>query len=377
MSTHRACSPSETLERLAPLLPQMGITRLATVTGLDDIGLPVVMAVRPNSRGLAVAQGKGLTLAQARVSAVMEAAEAWHAERVMGPVAIATEADLAGGPPVVPLDLLPVDPEARLDPSRPLPWIAGQDLLAGAGPLWVPYDLVHTRFTGPALCGPEWFRATSNGLGAGNTHAEAVAHALAEVIERDASTWALEPPRPDLGERQIDLGSVDDPDCRLVLDLLERSQTGCAAWEVTADIEIPVFRCVIVPREDDWRPVAAGAGAHPRRGVALCRALLEAVQSRLTLISGSRDDCDRSRYAPNPERDQILRWLVDKTGPRPFTAAPSHEYGTAEEDAGCLLRALRAARIPQAAVVDLTRDERLPVVRVVVPGLRLPQVVTA
>jgi hypothetical protein len=56
--THRVVSPAATLARLLPLLPSMGITRLANVTGLDTIGIPVVMAVRPNGRALSVAQGK-------------------------------------------------------------------------------------------------------------------------------------------------------------------------------------------------------------------------------------------------------------------------------------------------------------------------------
>jgi ribosomal protein S12 methylthiotransferase accessory factor YcaO len=35
------------------------ITRLANVTGLDTLGILVVMSVRPNSRSLSVSQGKG------------------------------------------------------------------------------------------------------------------------------------------------------------------------------------------------------------------------------------------------------------------------------------------------------------------------------
>ena len=72
--------PEETLARLVPHLGRMGITRVANVTGLDRVGVPVVTAVRPNARSLAVSQGKGLTLAAAKVSAIMEAAELYHAE---------------------------------------------------------------------------------------------------------------------------------------------------------------------------------------------------------------------------------------------------------------------------------------------------------
>src|SRR5713226_6016242 len=84
--SHRAVVPAETVNRLQPLLPAMGITRVANITGLDVIGIPVVMVCRPNSRALAVSQGKGLTLEGARASGIMESAESYHAERVSGPL---------------------------------------------------------------------------------------------------------------------------------------------------------------------------------------------------------------------------------------------------------------------------------------------------
>src|SRR5204862_3502506 len=80
--THRSRSPSETLERVRPHAAAMGITRLGNVTGLDRIGIPVAVAVRPNSRSVSVSQGKGLDLEQAMASALMEAIEGFHAEEV-------------------------------------------------------------------------------------------------------------------------------------------------------------------------------------------------------------------------------------------------------------------------------------------------------
>ncbi len=92
--THRLMAPRETMERLRPLLPRMGITRLANVTGLDQIGIPVVMACRPNSRSLAVSQGKGMDLDAAKVSAAMESIENYHAERIALPLQLATYREL-------------------------------------------------------------------------------------------------------------------------------------------------------------------------------------------------------------------------------------------------------------------------------------------
>src|SRR5947209_4551762 len=66
--THRVATPEETLAWVLPKARQMGITRIANVTGLDVVGLPVVAVMRPNSKSIAVAQGKGLSLAAAKVS---------------------------------------------------------------------------------------------------------------------------------------------------------------------------------------------------------------------------------------------------------------------------------------------------------------------
>jgi YcaO-like protein with predicted kinase domain len=72
----------------------MGITRIANVTGLDSVGIPVVMVCRPNSRSVAVSQGKGIDLGSAHASGLMEAAELYHAETITLPMRLATYEEL-------------------------------------------------------------------------------------------------------------------------------------------------------------------------------------------------------------------------------------------------------------------------------------------
>jgi hypothetical protein len=57
-ATHRVVAPAETLARYRPLAQSIGITRLGNITGLDHIGIPVVVTVRPNSRSVSVSQGR-------------------------------------------------------------------------------------------------------------------------------------------------------------------------------------------------------------------------------------------------------------------------------------------------------------------------------
>ncbi|MCK7501322.1 MAG: YcaO-like family protein [Comamonadaceae bacterium] len=77
------CSPEETLRAGArPRLPAAGITRVADITNLDRIGIPVFSSIRPMAdRGaISVYNGKGATPTEAKVSAMMEGLERYSAE---------------------------------------------------------------------------------------------------------------------------------------------------------------------------------------------------------------------------------------------------------------------------------------------------------
>src|SRR5215213_1288851 len=127
--THRTAAPEATLARVRPLLPVMGITRIANVTGLDHIGVPVVMVCRPNSRSLAVSQGKGITLAAAKASGVMESIENYHAERITRPLLLGRYEDLRYTHRLVDVAGLPFVAGSVYHPSLDLLWIEGWDLM--------------------------------------------------------------------------------------------------------------------------------------------------------------------------------------------------------------------------------------------------------
>ena len=74
--------PSDTVARMRPVLREMGVTRVANVTGLDVVGIPTVLVVRPNARSLSVTQGKGASLEAAKASGIMECLEHYLAERI-------------------------------------------------------------------------------------------------------------------------------------------------------------------------------------------------------------------------------------------------------------------------------------------------------
>jgi YcaO-like protein with predicted kinase domain len=373
--THRSQPAHYTIRRVTRLAPVMGITRVANVTGLDTAGIPVVMVCRPNSRSVAVSQGKGVDLASARASGLMEAAELYHAESITLPLRLATYEELRYQHKVVEVGELPRPSSSLFHPNRRLLWCEGRDVMSGETIL-VPYEMVHTNYTTPFPDGHGCFVATSNGLASGNDKIEAISHGICEVIERDAATlWKLRNgDRLDRG--RLDLATIDDRTCQKLIGKLEQAGLSVAVWEITTDISIPTFSCLILPRNDyeSWHySVAIGYGCHPSREIALARALTESAQCRLTIISGARDDLARERYKQclgfHTIRSFRSRVARAKTK-RVFSKIPTWRANTVEEDVAWELRCLRKVGVKQVIVVDLTKPHfGLPVVRVIIPGL--------
>ena len=371
--THRSRSLEETWALLRPTAEAIGITRVANVTGLDRIGIPVVMVCRPRNRSLSVYQGKGLTLAAARVSGAMESLERFSAEYLRLPDFVGTPADAASRAAVVPHDLwpLPVNGERRTD--APIGWMRGFDLIAGEDVL-VPHPVVHLDKRLPGAPGCEGFDNTSTGLAAGNIYAEAIVHGLCEVIERDALTlWRLLPEFRRMLSR-IALSSIEGPTLNPLLAAIEGAGLACAIFDLRSATGVPAFVCRIAEfRGDFYRPadMVDGAGCHPCREIALARAIAEAAQIRATAIAGSRNDFFRRHYSvPSELEVALVRSSVEAPeAGRTFGSCASFEHGSAAEDLAFLLDRLRPlAR--HVVAVDLARPELgWPVVRVLVPEL--------
>jgi YcaO-like protein with predicted kinase domain len=372
--THRTARPDETLARYRHLAPRMGITRLGNVTGLDCIGIPVAIAVRPNSRSVSVAQGKGATLTHALASALMEAIEGFHAEELDARFRMASVRELTSEACIS--DHGRLSGTSRLLPrDMPIPWIEGLDLSSDER-CWVPAETVHLDTTLPPKTGCGYFLASSNGLASGNHLLEAISAGICEVVERDAVALWTARTLADQGARRLDLASVDVPDCRRFLDAYDKAGMAVRVWNVTSDVGIAAFICDIFARADDPSadlPRFRGAGCHPSSGIALARALSEAAQVRLTHIAGIRDDLPKSEYkrqAPEKLGAALLDYRSRQATPCAFQEVPDFEIDDLAVEVRWQVDRLRQAGMHQVIVVDLTRAEfAIPVVKVVVPGL--------
>ena len=247
--THRAATLAATWRRFAPCATRAGITRIAELTGLDTIGIPVFAAIRPMARSLSTQQGKGTTALAAKVSALMESLETWSAEHLALPVIRGSWRALRDR--AVDVRALP-RPRGRLDRDARWRWVEGWDL-AGNRPVLVPEQAVtlDTTFRTPPI-----FDISSNGLASGNRLVEAIVHGLCEVIERDAeAAW-----RRAGGDRRIVLDSIADPACRALIDRITHAGARVFVWDVGgATAGVPVIGAAIMEDPGSRRGEPSGS----------------------------------------------------------------------------------------------------------------------
>jgi len=372
---HRSRSAEETLTRLKAQKHRFGITRMAVVTGLDRVGIPVAMATRPNSRSVAVSQGKGSTLAAAKVSALMEAIELWHAEHIAQPMIFAARQDLPEHPAPIDVARLPRIPGGRYSPSLRMHWIEGLDLMSGRGVL-VPHELVHADYTHPVPPGHGCFFSSTNGLASGGHLLEAICYGICEVIERDAlSIWYQRGPEFRALNR-IDPATIEGAAPRALWEALEGAGLEVGLWDATSDTGVATFHCLIAERTGSQGHIGVGSGAHPDSTQALARALSEAAQTRLNYITGARDDLSFDEFLPRGRQAKArAAAALLKLGPpsRDFAAVPSRHAPSFRDDLDWLLERLATVSVSEVAVVDLSRGApEFSVVRVVIPGLEAP-----
>jgi ribosomal protein S12 methylthiotransferase accessory factor len=396
--THRQIPAAQTLERIGPHLRTIGVTRVANITWLDRVGIPVYNAIVPRSDDvLSVYNGKGPTPIDAKASAVMEAVERFSAWQPRTADVIASYNDLAASGQAA-IDPLTVNLETdrRYRHGMPLSWLRGYDLLNEESVL-VPQCLCgyYRRFH-ELRC----FRiATTNGLASGNCLEEAVCHALCEVIERDDWTMAelvsnrlkqavtkraagaaaeaadwLEDRYP-----SIDLSTLP-AEAQHFVELFVNAGVRITLRNTTTATGLASVAAIAVEYVGETFATAHGGHAvHPDARVAVTRALTEAAQSRAVDIQGMREDISLpdddvepwNRHVNRNPNVDLSQWPYrESKAQASFGALPSTPSDDVMADIRLMLDQLRACGIARAVAVDLSVS-CLPakVVRLVVPGM--------
>ena len=373
IGTHRVVPPEQTLDWIKPKTGIVGVTRIANITGLDRVGIPVYSCVRPRAAegAISVYSGKGITEVHAEVSAIMEAVERYSAEvksEDQQKIIRGSFGELSSRFNALnPSDLI-IPFTTPYSQDFPLRWIRGHDLIQDEETL-VPVSAVfHPYLPSDDL---HLFRTNTNGLASGNTIEEAVLHGLMEVIERDA--WSLVELTKD--ERETINASNE---CLLVkesIDKFERNGIKIMLRDITSDLGVPVIAAV----SDDLRLMdpallTIGFGAHLDPEIAAIRALTEVAQSRLTQIQGAREDTYRADFMRMFGYERVKKinrhWFSESKDVKELRSMPNLSKRDILDEITLTVSILKEKGFDHVIVVDLTRKEvGISTVRVIVPGL--------
>ncbi|MER2013057.1 MAG: YcaO-related McrA-glycine thioamidation protein [Methanobrevibacter sp.] len=375
--THRVIAPSKTIEINQDKLKKAGITRIADITDLDRIGLPIYTAIRPTAEegAISIYGGKGISKDHAKASAMMEGFERYSAERQNSDETIIATPNEIGryGDYIDPKSLnLPKDFEKKDISDINLEWSKSKDIISG-NEYYIPTNAIFHPYASDSNA-ESLFKSNTNGLASGNILDEAILHGMLEVIERDA--WSIF----ELTHKnyaQIDTESIES---ELILDIIDKFESEgikIKLMDFTADIKIPT---IAASADDtitkDAGLLTLGMGTHLDPEVAILRALTEVAQSRATQINGAREDTVRADFAREAGYERMKRinkyYFKDEEEKISLSDIENKSTSSITKDIEIVKDELIANDIEKILYADLTRPEiDVSVVRVVIPEMEV------
>ena len=260
----------------------------------------------------------------------------------------------------------------RLDPDAEIDWTPVWSLTQQRH-RYLPTSMLYSMSAEQR--GPADLIADSNGCAAGNTLEEAILQGFFELVERDAfAIWWYN----GLRAPGVDLASFDDEFLASAADYYGRYERDLWMLDVTSDIGIPSFVALSRRPDAETEDIIYGAGAHADARIAALRTICELNQC-LTWLPRPGGGNGR----PMIDDPLALKWwktarLADCSWLALAPDAPlrhASQYrviestDTRDDVEHC--RALVEAKGMEFLVLDQTRlDIGMPVVRVIVPGMR-------
>jgi ribosomal protein S12 methylthiotransferase accessory factor len=375
--THRVIAPKQTIENNQDKLKIAGITRIADISDLDRIGLPIYTAIRPTAENGAISiyGGKGITREHAKASAMMEGFERYSAEKQdCDEVVIATLDEIGSfGKYIDPVSLnLPKMYEKANINDMPLEWTLSRDLISNED-YYIPTNAIYHPYLHDNDV-ESLFKSNTNGLASGNILEEAILHGMLEVIERDA--WSIF----ELTHKnyaQIDLKSIESETVNDIVERFESNGIKIKLMDFTADVKIPT---IAASADDtvtkDAGLLTLGMGTHLDPEVAILRALTEVAQSRATQINGAREDTVRADFAREAGYERMKRinkyYFREEEEKINLGDIENKSTSSITKDIEIVKDELTANDIDKILYVDLTRPELdVSVVRVIIPEMEV------
>ncbi len=404
---HRTCTPEQTIRKYERLVsPITGV--VATLEPVHNDGCPVHVYIAGHNPVFKMesldflkhsprhaSAGKGTLESQAKAGALCEAIERYSGVRTGSEVLVTASfremRERFGSDAIHPNEVLLyserqlVEREAwnarkskfnrvpePLDESVPIDWTPVWSLTHGRHK-YLPTQLLYYQSKASANCDTFFCMGCSNGNASGNNLEEAVLQGFCELVERDAmALWWYNRLRKPV----VAVESFEEP---YLLDLIGYYRSlGRDAWalDITSDLGIPAFAAVSRMCAGPEEQILLGLGCHLDARIAL-----QCAFSEMNQMLGMAERGEGQKLTV--EDEETLLWLKTATlSNQPYMAPDSTVAARRREDYPCLhsrdllediglCRRIVEEQGMEVLVLDQTRpDVEMPVVKVVVPGLR-------
>jgi YcaO-like protein with predicted kinase domain len=367
------------LKAIEKILPKAGLTRVADISFLSAVNYPVFQSCRPNylthsSTGQnSGSQGKGEYRTQAIVSCLMETLEGYCCES-RNPELIRASYNFLKDHKVVydPREFITLKEVTPPTLDEPIMWtpsyclILKEEILIPAEAVYFPFMTLdyQTRCLYPQ---------GSNGLASGSSYLEATIHALYELIERDYSSR--------LSKGLINVEAIYEEELKNkgVVEFIKKKVNDIEPQFYALEIpglkvkNMPLIFCNLISEDGTY----TGWGLSATVDISIDRAFSEALQTMATNISGTREDLgsedhDENEYSDFGKTPQPTKRTLRIKDYR--KRVHDKKFESLNDELDFIIKWVSQLGFKNILVTNLTRvGLDVPVVKVVIPGMELPE----
>ena len=367
----KAFIPKETVKTALNRLKQKELFNLSTILRIDEldkIGIPAFICKIESNLGIGESCGKGVSIEQAKASALMEAIERYSCEwfiKEKEPFIISSYDNLKENA-LDPLSLLLSLPsiyqtDEILEDLRkaPLPWIEA-------------FSLTHNK---PILFPLHWFYLIygTTGFASGNTIQEAILQAIGEVIERHNISRVIE---GRLSTPSLDISSINHHIAKSLINKFFDAGIELYIKDFSLGLNIPTISVLAYDSNPPTNTVRIynAAGAHLNRDFALIRALTEVAQHRAQIIykeNKHKKPGGPTYCFPYFKTLEDASYLIEDKETIPFNMISTYKHDDFRVEIEKAVNLIKQDNL-EVIVTNTTCPElQIPAVAVTIPGARL------
>jgi len=367
----KAFIPKETIKTVLNRLKRKKLFCLSNILRIDEldkVGIPAFICEIESDLGIGNSCGKGVSIEQAKASALMEAVERYSCElfiKERKPFIVSSYDNLKENA-LSPLDLL-----------LPLPSVYQTDeILEDLKKIPLPWTEAFSLTYNKSILFPlHWFYLIygTTGFASGNTIQEAILQAIGEVIERHNVSRIIKGKLP---TPSIDISSIDHHIAKSLIKNFFNSGIELYIKDFSMGLNIPTISVLAHDSNPPTNTVMIynAAGAHLNRDFALIRALIELAQHRAQIIFNEKrhkQPGGPTYCFPHFKTLEEASYLIENKEIISFNKIPTYKHADFKIEIERAVDLIKQNNL-EVIITNTTCSElQIPAVAVTIPGARL------